>query len=355
MEQVGDAVQLLSSARREGRLRAKRLKEVEGGMEEEKRVEPPKEERRRNDLEDGDAANSGQEAAEADAEYLRLYLQLEDVNGNTAQIAQQIVQIAISLGLAGKVVQAAKRDEVLRLTYLAGLRVQRCVSELSALVLQVKGVVRDERLEKVRRSDETEEAAVMAELQQRLAQHALPASPPSLCLSHEVNQLKATMLELTRTLAATEDAPPPPSSLHPSLLQASTVRSQLEASAAMRIQLQELHAKMSERQREVVALKTREQEQVSKIAVMQAKLTMLQGKLEGVEGQRVELEDARRSARRHSRSAQCGQRGAGQDAAREQGSAQAGAQAQACDCQAQARRRLRLGVDRIPYDRGEQR
>ena len=300
MTQVGDAVQVVSTARKESRLRAKRLKEVEGGVkvEEVKQADEAPQQReaqRRNDLLDGDVAGAGDEEEEG-AEYHRLYLQLEDVHGNLQQIAQQIVQTATTLALAGKVVAAARRDEVLRLVLLAGLRVQRCVSEMTNLTARVRAIAKDERVEKVRRMDADEEARLVSELKAQLAQHVQPAGAGvgGLNLSHEVNQLKATMLELTRTMAAGEDAPPPPASTaHPSLAHAATVRVQLEASAALRIQLQELHAKMSERQREVVALKTREQEQQSKVAVMQAKLALLQGKVEGVEGQRVELEQAK--------------------------------------------------------------
>ena len=286
LEQVGDAVQVVSSARKEGRLRAERIKEIESGVEEKKESGTERERRRSTEAEVG-----GEE--EDEGEYHRLYLQLEDVNGNVQQIAQQTVQTAMGMTLAGKVVQKGRREEVVRLIYLAGLRVQRCVSEMTALSVQVKGAVREERVEKVRRVDAAEEERLIADLAQLLAPHVGTPSSSALNLSHEINQLKATMLELTRALAGTEDAPPPPSTLHPSLAAANAVRLQLESSAALRVQLQELHAKMSERQREVVSLKTREQEQVSKISVLQAKLTLLQSKLEGVEGQRVELEDAR--------------------------------------------------------------
>ena len=291
LEQVGDAVQVLSTARKEGRLRAEKIREIERGEREEKK--------------EGGVGGRGKEVAEVEGggvggeeedegEYHRLYLQLEDVNGNVQQIAQQIVQTAMGMSLAGRVVQRGRREEVVRLIYLAGLRVQRCVSEMTQLSAHVKTAVREERVEKVKRIDAVEEERLIVELAQLLQPHVLPASSSSsaLNLSHELNQLKATMLELTRALAGTEDAPPPPSTLHPSLAAAHAVRLQLESSAALRVQLQELQQKMSERQRELVSLKTREQEQVSKISVLQAKLTLLHSKLEGVEGQRVELDDA---------------------------------------------------------------
>ena len=311
-EQVGDVMQQVSSARREGRLREKRARELEAGAQAEERLleERAKEgQRRRNDLMESGGVSGEEE--EDEGECHRLYLQLEDVNGNAQQIAQQIVQSVQRDQLAGRQLQPSRRPEALRLVLLGVLRVQRCTTEMAQLLTEVRAATGDERMDRVRHSDHAEEDRVAAELQQLMARHVLPdaataassssPAPPSsaLNLSHEITQLKAIMLELTRTLAGTEDIPAASSSQassHPSRLHAAATRAQLEASAAIRIQLQELAAKMSEKQREVVGLRTREQEQQSKLAVLQSKLQLLTGKVEGVEGMKVELEAAKREA-----------------------------------------------------------
>ena len=291
MEQAGDVLQAVSSARRDAQTREKRMRE----LEDQSALAETRDDKRRNDLMD---AVDGGGAASADAiessAYHRLFLSLEDVNGNTAQIAQQIVQLITSMQLQGRQVAAERRDEAMRLVLLAGLRVQRCVSEMGALLTAIKGASAEERVEKVRMVNREEEERLVAQLQQLLEPH-VTASASSLCLSHEITQLKATMLELSRTLAVTADLPAPPlASSHPSLAAALSTRSQLEASASTRISLQELTARLSEKARELVSVKVREQEMGSKLGVMQRKVEVMAEKSGEADRLREQAEESRR-------------------------------------------------------------
>jgi len=291
MEQAGDVLQAVSSARRDAQMRDKRMRE----LEDQSALAEGRDDKRRNDL--MDAVNGGG-AATADAiessAYHRLFLSLEDVNGNTAQIAQQTVQLVTSMQLQGRQVARERRDEAMRLVLLAGLRVQRCVSEMGGLLTAIKGASVEERVEKVRMVNKDEEERLVQQLQQLLEPH-VTASASSLCLSHEITQLKATMLELSRTLAVTADLPaPPPSLSHPSLVQALSTRSQLEASASTRISLQEMTARLSEKARELVSVKVREQEMGSKVSVLQRKVEVMGEKVTEADKLREEAEESRK-------------------------------------------------------------
>ena len=293
MEQTGDVLQAVSSARRDAQVRGKRMRE----LEDQSALAEVREDKRRNDLME---AVDGGTTATADAiessAYHRLFLALEDVNGNTAQIAQQIVQLVTSMQLQGRQVTSERRDETMRLLLLAELRVQRCVSEMGVVLTATKSAAAEERVEKVRMVNEDEEERLVQQLQQLLEPH-VTASASSLCLSHEITQLKATMLELSRTLSVTADLPPPPpSSSHPSLAQALLTRSQLEASASTRISLQEMTARLSEKARELVSVKVREQEMGSKVSVLQRKVEVMAEKVTDADKLRDEVDDNRKKA-----------------------------------------------------------
>jgi dynactin complex subunit len=240
-----------------------------------------------------------------DVAYETLFTSLEESQLNNAQIVKQIINNAKTLQLHSTKAAAHNQlfNPVYSLLYLSFVRSHRCIKAAEEFLSSLKAVVTQDSLNQIKQKNDKSLISLNTSLNSLFTEQADANKKSSVLF--EINQLKLSLLELTKAILQAANSKPsndndssstaaeglPPYESHANL-----IRSQLQSAASVRIQLQELNAKLAEKQRELLSVKSSNSENQSKLLLLQQKLNTLQSKAEITEQLQASVESLKQAS-----------------------------------------------------------